>query len=99
MKLLFADSLDLTVAGPLDLTEVFAALPQNKTVVDVVADYLQAIKTHFLEELSRNRGSEFWRIIDLEYSLIPAVSTNLVVSSLFPLLMSFNSSGVNIRGH
>lgn len=90
MKLLLDPSQEgnSTLADPLGLVEILAALPQNKKPVDAVADYLRALKTHALEELSRNRGEEFWKVIDLEYHLtIPAVSPNLVIHSLIPLLI------------
>ena len=81
MKLLLDPSQEKnsSLADPLGLVEVLAALPPNKKPVDAVADYLRAIKAHALEELSKNRGQEFWKIIDLEYHLtIPAVSTELI---------------------
>ena len=85
MKLLLDPSQERnsSLADPLGLIEVLAALPQNKKPVDAVADYLRGINAHALQEIGRHLGQGFEKMLDLEYHLtIPAVSTNLVVSFL-----------------
>ena len=77
MKLLLDPSQEAgnVLADPLGLEQVRSFLPPNKKPVDVVADYLRAIKTHALDVLSNNFGTEFWKVIEVEYHLtIPAVS-------------------------
>lgn len=62
------------LADPLGLDLIKASLPDNKQPVDVVADYLRAIKSHALEVLSKNFGEGFWKVIPVEFHLtIPAV--------------------------
>ncbi|RPB23919.1 actin-like ATPase domain-containing protein [Terfezia boudieri ATCC MYA-4762] len=76
MKLLLDPSQEAgnVLADPLGLEHVRCLLPQNKKPVDVVADYLRAVKTHALDVLSKNFGTEFWKVIEVEYHLtIPAV--------------------------
>jgi len=76
MKLLLDPSQEQgsLLADPLGLSHIRARLPPNKLPVDVVTDYLGAIKTHALEVLSKNFGTEFWNVIPVEYHLtIPAV--------------------------
>ena len=101
MKLLLDPSQEgnSSLADPLGLVEVLAALPQNKKPVDAVADYLRALKTHALAELASARGTEFWNVFTLEYHLtIPAVSTTLIV--IFDSFTDvYTRSGVNLRGH
>ncbi|KAF8470613.1 hypothetical protein BDZ91DRAFT_846944 [Kalaharituber pfeilii] len=62
-----------SLADPLSLKQIRAALPPNKKPVDVVSDYLKAIKQHTLQILSNNFGTEFWKVIPVKYYLtIPA---------------------------
>lgn len=83
MKLLLDPSQEKnsSLADPLGLVEVLAALPPNKKPVDAVTDYLKAIKAHAFEEIIKHRGPDVWRARDLEYHLtIPAVSPCSVFS-------------------
>ncbi|KAF8470620.1 hypothetical protein BDZ91DRAFT_718530 [Kalaharituber pfeilii] len=75
MKLLLDPSQENKVlADPLDLAKHRANIPLGKKPVDVVTDYLSALKTHTLETLSKTYGAEFWKVIPIEYHLtIPAV--------------------------
>lgn len=85
MKLLLDPSQEVgnSLADPLGLERVRSLLPPNKEPVDVVADYLRAIKAHALDVLSNNFGTEFWKVIDVEYHLtIPAVSSQAQICSV-----------------
>lgn len=63
---------------PLGLAQTLARLPGNKKPVDVIADYLREISLHALKVLSKRYGTEFWKVIDMEYHLtIPAVSSHV----------------------
>lgn len=74
-----------TLADPLGLTEMRARLPHNKQPVDVVADYLHAIKTHALEVLMKSFGDKFWKVIPIEYHLtIPAVGLSGLLVLTWP---------------
>ena len=76
MKLLLDPSQERNsiLPDPLGLAKNLAKLPDNKKAVDVAADYLREIKLHALQVLSNQYGTEFWKVIDLEYHLtIPAV--------------------------
>lgn len=76
MKLLLDPSQEQgsSLSDPLGLNHIRARLPANKQPVDVVADYLRALKAHALDVLSKNFGTEFWNVIPVEYHLtIPAV--------------------------
>lgn len=76
MKLLLDPSQEegSQLADPLGLQQIRDSLPRDKNPVDVVADYLRAVREHALEVLSKNFGTEFWKVIDIEYHLtIPAV--------------------------
>lgn len=77
MKLLLDPSQEQgsLLADPLGLNNIRKLLPADKQPVDVVADYLKALKNHALGVLSKNFGTEFWNVIPVEYHLtIPAVS-------------------------
>ncbi|KAF8470617.1 hypothetical protein BDZ91DRAFT_718521 [Kalaharituber pfeilii] len=75
MKLLLDPSQEKgLLADPLCLEQMRVALPPNKKPVDAVSDYLKAIKEHALQVLSNSFGTEFWKVIPVEYHLtIPAV--------------------------
>ncbi|KAF8470614.1 hypothetical protein BDZ91DRAFT_718518 [Kalaharituber pfeilii] len=75
MKLLLdPTSEELSSVDPLGLKIIQAALPPYKKPVDAVSDYLKAIKDHALQVLSKDFGTEFWKVIPIEYHLtIPAV--------------------------
>jgi len=80
MKLLLDPSQEIgnPLVDPLGLQQVRSFLPPNKKPVDVVADYLRAIKTHALDVLSNSFGTKFWKVIDIEYHVtIPAVSPRM----------------------
>lgn len=76
MKLLLDPSQEQNsdLADPLGLTQMRESLPPGKEPMDVVADYLAALRMHALDVLSKTYGTEFWKVIPIEYHLtIPAV--------------------------
>ena len=80
MKLLLDPSQEKNsnLADPLGVAKNLANLPYYKKPVDAVADYLRQIRLHALKVLSGTYGSEFWKVLNVEYHLtIPAVSLAL----------------------
>ena len=76
MKLLLDPSQEQNsaLADPLGLTQIKNSLPPGKGPMDVVADYLGALREHALDVLSKTFGPEFWKVAPIEYHLtIPAV--------------------------
>lgn len=62
------------------LVKSSALIPRNKKPVDLVVDFLQAIKKHTLEELENKLGKPFMSITQIEYILtVPAVSNPNIV--------------------
>jgi len=107
MKLLLDPSQEVgnVLADPLGLEQVRSLLPPNKKPVDVVADYLRAMKAHALDVLSNNFGTEFWKVIEVEYHLtIPAVSPRAQIAGSKGSKSNMNHdelprSGANLPRH
>lgn len=66
----------LDLVDPLGIEEQKEGIPPGKTVVNVVADYLRAVKDHTLQTISKKHlGEKFWETTPIEYHLtVPAVS-------------------------
>ena len=72
----------MSSTDPLGLDAIRRLIPQNKTPVDIVVDYLIKLKEHCLPIMAGKYGRNWWINIPVEYHLtVPAVSGVILASS------------------